>query len=367
MTPRACKPLALALAAALSGCGGTAQPDGAPTPRAQVRTAVAVGGSLAPIAVAYGTAVAAARRTRVLVMPYEGVIGSVDVHAGDAVRLGQTIVTLARTPATGARFSQARSALGFAEQDLARLQRLYADQLATNEQLAAASKALDDARAQLQALSLTGADQEQTALRSPFSGVITSLAATPGDRPAAGTAIATVSSRDDMIVQLGLEPRDAARLAPGAPVWLMRSADDAQPIQTRLIAVGRSLDAASRLVNAVAPLPAPAGAGITLGSIVAARIELPAHQGVIVPRAALLEDAEGTFVFTVAAGKAHRQSVQLGAETERSVLLAAGLEAGAQVVVAGNAALQDGLAVAASEGDAAARTHDGGQAAEPAP
>ncbi len=349
MTPRPSRPLApaLALAAALCGCsGGASEQDKAPAPSARVQTAAAASGSLAPIAIAYGVAVAAPQHTRILAMPYEGVISAVQVHSGDGVRAQQVIVTLARTPATSAQFSQARSALSFAEQDLARVQRLYADQLATTEQLAAASKALADARSQLHALSLTGADQEQSVLRAPFAGVITRLAATAGDRPAVGTAIATVSSPADMIVQLGLEPGDAARLAPGAPVWLMRSVDDAQPIRTRLITVGRSLDAASRLVDAVAPLPA--STGVTLGTTLAARIELPAHQGVIVPRGALLEDAEGTFVFTVVAGKAHRQAVQVGVETEQSVLAAPGLEAGAQVIVAGNAALKDGIAVTES-------------------
>jgi RND family efflux transporter MFP subunit len=339
----------LALAAVICGCGGSASKDQAPAPTGRVQTAVAASGSLSPIATAYGMAISAPAHTRILVMPYEGMIASVAVHAGDSVSADQAIVTVARTPATTAQFAQQRSALNFTQQELRRVQRLYADQLATNDQVATARKALADAQAQLDALSKAGADQEQTALRAPFAGVVTSLTATPGERPAMGTALATISSPSDMIVQLGLEPADAAQLSPGAALQLRLTADDDAPIKTKLVAVGKTLDSSSHLVNAVAPLPAADGARITLGTTLMAQVELRAREGVIVPRSALLEDADGSFVFTLVGGKAHRQAVKVGAETNASALIIDGLEAGAHVIVTGNAGLEEGIAVSESK------------------
>ena len=342
--------ITLALAVALCGCSGTASnKDQAPAPTGRVQTASAASGSLSAIATAYGTAVSAPAHTRLIVMPYEGAISSVAVHAGDSVSADQAIVTVTRTPATAAQFAQVHSALSFAQQDLLRVQRLYADKLATTDQVATARKALSDAQAQLDAFNRTGADQEQTALRAPFAGVITSLTATPGERPAIGTTIATVSSPGDMIVQLGLEPADAAKLSPGAPIRLLLAADDAAPITTKLVAVGQALDSVSRLVNAVAPLPPADSAHVALGSMLMAQVQLPARQGVIVPRSALLEDAEGPYVFTLVAGKARRQAVKIGAETDQSALIVEGLAAGAQVIVAGNVGLEDGVAVTESK------------------
>lgn len=347
---RAPTAITLALAAALFGCNGSASnKDQAPAPTARVQTASAVRGSLSPIATAFGTAVSAPAHTRIIVMPYEGTITGVAVHAGDSVTADQVIATVARTPGTAAQFAQVRSALSFAQQDLLRVQRLYADKLATNDQVATARKVLSDAQAQLDAFNRTGADQEQTALRAPFAGVITSLSATSGERPAIGTAIATVSSQNDMIVQLALEPADAAKLSPGAPIRLLLAADDAAPINTKLVAVGKAQDFASRLVNAVAPLAPADSARVILGSTLMAQLQLPARQGVIVPRGALLEDAEGPYVFTLVAGKAHRQAVKIGAETDQSALIIEGLAADARVIVAGNAGLEDGIAVTESK------------------
>jgi membrane fusion protein, multidrug efflux system len=247
----------------------------------------------------------------------------------------------------------AQSASNFARQDLARVERLRADKLATNEQLALARKALTDAQAQLDALGKTGADREQVALRAPFAGVVTSLSGNPGDRPALSSPLGTVANPDDLIVQLGLEPTDAARLSPGAPVQLMQSLDGAAAIATRLVSVGKALDPTSRLVNAVAPVPSGRGGQITLGTTLLARIELPRRQGVLIARRAVLEDAAGPFVFTVQRGTAHRQRVQLGAETDQSALTTHGLEPGTQVIVTGNAGLDDGVAVSEGKPDAA--------------
>ncbi|MFI4868590.1 MAG: efflux RND transporter periplasmic adaptor subunit [Steroidobacterales bacterium] len=349
MAAHAASAFTLALTAALCGCSGNASDkEQAPAPTARVQTASAASGSLSPIATAYGTAVSAPAHTHIIVMPYEGAITGVAVHAGDSVSADQVIATVARTPATAAQFTQAHSALSFAQQDLLRVQRLYADKLASNEQLAAARKALADAQAQLDAFNSSGADQERSALRAPFPGVITRLTATPGERPTPGSAIATVSSQGDMIVQLGLEPADAATLAPGAPIRLLRAADDAAPINTKLVAIGKAQDSASHLVNAVAPLPPADSARVMLGSTLMAQVQLPARQGVIVPRGALLEDAAGPYVFMLIAGKARRQAVRIGAETDQSALIIEGLAADARVIVAGNAGLEDGIAVTES-------------------
>lgn len=336
------------LVLAAAGCGdGDSEP--VPVPSASVRMATAVAGQLAPLAQAYGLAGATPAHTRVVVMPFEGAIAAVEVHVGDAVSAGQTLMSVAPTPATAATAAQARSAVHFAEEDLKRVQRLHADLLATNEQVASAQKAVADAQSAFAALSRAGADLGQAPLRAPFAGIVTSLAATPGDRPAMGSVLATVASPSDVIVQLGLEPGDAAQLAPGAAVRLSypegQGPENPRAIDTRLSTVGRALDPATRLVNAVAPLPGPAAAAITLGMTLQAQIELPAQRGVLVPRAALLEDAQGPFVYTVAGGKAHRQAVTLGAETGESALTTAGLSAGVRVVVGNNAGLADGIAV----------------------
>ncbi len=334
----------VALVAAYFLTGGSEE-EAPAEPTGTVTTAVAAQGSLSPTAIAYGTVVSSPAHTRIIVMPHEGTIESVDVHDGDAVRSGQAIVTIAIAPAAAAQYAQARSALDFAQQDLARVERLFAEKLATNDQLGTARKALSDAQAQLDQLNKTGADRAQDTLRAPFDGVVTALSVNPGDRPQVGAALATLASQSDVIVQLGLEPEDAARLKPGAPVELIPPQDGVDKISGKLASVGSAIDGTSHLVKAVADIPAAESARATLGQTLVAHVALPARQGIVIPRGALLEDADGPYVFTVVNGKAHRQAIQIAVETDEQALIDKGLAAGARVIVTGNGALEDGVAV----------------------
>ena len=310
-----------------------------------VTTSLAARGSLSPIALAYGTVASPAGRTLTIVMPHEGAIKNVAVRDGDVVRAGQEIVTIAIAPAAAAQFAQARSTLDFAKQDLTRIERMFAEKLATNDQLATARKALADAQAQFDQMTNTGADRADDILRAPFDGVVTGLAATVGDRPQMGAAIATVADRSNLIVQLGLEPSDAAMLTPGAAVKLSLSQGEESAFAGRLSSVGAAVDPTTHLVKAVVDVAPTSTMHLALGTTLVARIDLPARQGIVVPRGALLEDADGPYVFTVVGGKAHRQAVKIVVETDDRALVAESLAPGTRVIVTGNAALEDGVAI----------------------
>ena len=74
-------------------------------------------------------------------------------------------------------------------------------------------------------------------------------------------------------------------------------------------------------------------------------IDLSGPESAVVPRAALMQDEEGTYVFTVAEGVAHKTPVSLLTETDTEAAVKEAFAAGTQVVVAGNAALKDGMKV----------------------
>ena len=321
----------------------------APEPVATVTTAAAASGSLSGLALAYGTIASAPRHTSVVTMPYDGMIESVQVHDGGSVRAGEPMVTVSLAPTAAVQSAQARSALDLAKQNLDRMQRLAADRLVSNDQVAAARKAFLDAQAEVDQQRKIGADQAEKTLRAPFDGVVTGLTVMPGDRIQANATMATLSSRSDLIVQLGLEPEDAVRLAAGAAVQLAVPFHESAVINTQLASVGAMVDPTSRLVKAVAEIPAASAGSVALGMTLVAHINLPERKGILIPRAALLEDAAGPFVFTLAGGKAHRQAVKILVETDESALIGDGVAAGARVVIAGNAGLEDNMAAQESK------------------
>ncbi len=113
-------------------------------------------------------------------------------------------------------------------------------------------------------------------------------------------------------------------------------------IDTRLSLVTRQVDAASKMINATAPV---AAAGLPLGEAVRGQITIASHPGLLVRRAAVVFDEAGAHVFVVAGGKARLVAVKTGTEDGDDIDVSGGLKAGDAVAVQGAYQLQDGMAV----------------------
>src|SRR6185437_2991818 len=266
---------------------------------AMVTTTDATQGSLSPTALAYGTVVSSPQNSFVIQIPRDGTFKTVNVRDGEAVRTGEPIVTVVTAAANTTAYAQAKSTVDFATRDVQRLENLFAQRLATNDQVATARKALEDAKIQLDAQEKIGAGAGEQIIRAPFEGVVTGLMAVPGDKVQANNTIATIVRLSGLTVQLNLEPEDAAKLMPGAAVKLSNTFGS-DVIEGKLRSIGASVDPMTHLVKAVADVPAAAAAHLALGATLVAHIDLPAKQGILVPRTALLEDSSGPYIFTIA-------------------------------------------------------------------
>ena len=103
------------------------------------------------------------------------------------------------------------------------------------------------------------------------------------------------------------------------------------------------MDPATRLVNAT--LRAENSDALIPGMSLSILLTLRERAGVVVPRAAILEDAEGLHVFIIRDGTARRRPVELEFETDTDALVKSGVAAGDKVAVSGVAVLSDGVAV----------------------
>ncbi len=144
-----------------------------------------------------------------------------------------------------------------------------------------------------------------------------------------------------LVAKLSIEPSDAPRVTPGAAVTLTPVFGGA-PVSTRIGAVGRQADPATRAIDAVAPLH---GEALPVGGAVQAEIRTGSHQGLTVPRGAVVFDETGPHLFTIAAGKAHRVFVAVGADHGEVIEVRGDLRPGTLVAVQGAYELQDGMAV----------------------
>jgi RND family efflux transporter MFP subunit len=312
---------------------------------ALVELAVAKQGTLAQQIKAFGTVAADPGGVTTITMPRDATIASVSVRPGQMVHPGDAIATIETAPAAVTQFAQAKSALAFAENDLAHTRALYNEQLATKSTLAASEKAYADAKVAYDQDLRIGADHPTEVLRATNAGVVTAISVSPGDRPAAGADVAAIATRDRLVVNLGLEPDAAPSIAPGARVRLVSPQNGAIDFEGRVASVAAMIDPQSRLVNVVVAIPRPVAARLILGMTLEAHVALAPRRGLMVPRGALLSDEQGTFVYVVSKGVAHRRDVSVALEEGSEALLASGVAPNEQVVSVGGPGVSDGGAV----------------------
>jgi RND family efflux transporter MFP subunit len=317
---------------------GAADEDATPT--AVVTTAVVKSEALQDVVSVYGVVAADPAGSINVAAPKQAIVGRVLVRTGQSVAAGQPLVEVANAPASELAYRQAADAVTFARSDLARVQRLYDERLAANDQLEAARKTLADAQAALAAQQQQGAGRASQVLSAPAAGVVTNVTAAPGDHVAQDAPLVALARAGSASVKLGLEPGLAA-VSPGQAVTIRPVAGGA-PIVTRISVVGRAADQTTKTLDAIAPLN---GASLPIGAGVQGEVVTGLHNGLVVPRASVVFDETGPHLFTIAQGKAHRVFVQVGADHGEEIEVSGPIAAGAVVAVEGAYELQDGMAV----------------------
>ncbi|MEK6293716.1 MAG: efflux RND transporter periplasmic adaptor subunit, partial [Paraburkholderia tropica] len=158
-------------------------------PSAAVQTVRVTRGAVSQTLVAYGTVAAAAANATTVSLPYLARVTRVLVQPGQTVARGAPLFVVQADPNAVIAWTQAQSSATLARGELARTQSLYRDGLATQSQLAATQKALDDAQQALAAQHATGIAAGENTVTAPVAGVIAQLTAAPGDQVQAGAAL----------------------------------------------------------------------------------------------------------------------------------------------------------------------------------
>jgi RND family efflux transporter MFP subunit len=338
----------LLLLAMLAGCGHAA-PDGedaaASAGQVAVTTARAVQQTFHDTVEAWGSAVGDPQRARAISLGHGGQIIAVNVAAGQTVRRGQPLLAVAPDPAARSAYQQAQSALTLAAGELKRTEQLAAQRLATQSQLATARKALADAQVALEAQRTQGGGSAQETLDAPADGVVTSLSVSLGERFSANAPLLGFTPVHALVAQLGVQPEAGADLRPGMPVQLRSVYGPAAKFVGTLRMIGQSVDPQTHLLAAQVELPAEASATLVAGAALDAQIRTADFTAWAVPRAAVLHDEKGDYLFQFRQGHAKRVDVKLRSPDGDTVGVQGQLDAQAPVIVLGVYELNDGDAV----------------------
>ncbi|MDB5759650.1 MAG: Cobalt/zinc/cadmium efflux transporter [Burkholderia sp.] len=274
-----------------------------------------------------------------------GQVARVNVIAGQKVRQGTELATLASDPGTELNYAQANNALGFAQRELERMQGLLSLQLATTSQVDAARKAVVDAQASLATQKKLGAGTGTAGVTAPFDGVITAVTAAQGDRVQPGAPILQLGVTGSLRVQLGVEPEKSRSIHAGMPVRLAAVQNPRQEVPAKVADIQDVVDPKSQLVNVIAMLSPDLAREFVPGMRVQGTIETGQQEMWAVARSAVLTDEKGPYLFQVDHGKARRVALGKTIESGNLIGIDGQVDPALPVVVVGNYELQDGMAV----------------------
>lgn len=333
--------LTLPLVVALTGCAAEA-PDASSTPTPSVLVSVVAPrqGTLPQTVTAYGTVEPALGGTQTLSEAQPGQITQLLIAPGEAVRAGQPLARFATAPAARASYLQASDALAAARKQRATTAQLLTQQLATQDQLVQADKAVTDASTALAALRADGAGSATHLLTAPFAGIVTTVAVAQGDRTAAGAAILTVARTGAILVTAGVDPAERAALAVGQAATLRRLSGGA-PLGGRVLRIDSALNAKTRMIDVDLTFP---GGALLPGEPMRVAIATGQVAGWVVPHASVVATG-GAHVFQVAGGKAKAVRVAIALATDEADVVTGPLDPGRPLIVEGAYQVGDGDAV----------------------
>jgi RND family efflux transporter MFP subunit len=323
----------------LSRKGNGAAADAEAHPTAMVTVAAVRRETVRDVVSVYGVVQADPAGSLTVASPKAAIVARMLVRAGETVAAGQSLAELGNSPTSEMAYRQAVGAATSARADLARVQRLYDERLAANDQLIVAKKAAADAEAALATQEKQGAGQALLTLKAPRAGVVTAVSAAAGDHVAQDAALVVLARADGAVAKLGLEP--SAHFAVGQAV-IVKPLYGAPPVATRLTMVGRAADQTTKTLDAIAPLN---GASLPIGAALQADVVTGAHVGLLAPRASVVFDETGPHLFVVGGGKARRVFVKVGLNHDDDVEISGDVPVGSSVAVEGAYELQDGMAV----------------------
>ncbi len=212
----------------------------------------------------------------------------------------------------------------------------------SEEDIAAARAAVKAAQA---AVAYYTAELKKRTIVSPISGVINKRLVDPGETVMFGGALLQIVNPEALYFEATVSEKKVALLSVGDPV--LTEVDGVPGVvfeESRVLSILAAGDPASRTFTLRISLPPDPR--IKPGMFARGRIPTAvAEDAVIIPKDALLQRGEKTIVYVVKGGKAYEREVEVGLTYGDKAEIVHGIEAGEEVVVAGQQSLSHGVAV----------------------
>ncbi len=270
-----------------------------------------------------------------------GVVKSIYVEAGQSVRQGQRLAAIELTE-INAQVAQAQALEEKAQRDLARGERLYADEVISLEQL-------QDLRTQasLQTAQLAGTqfNRGYSVITAPYDGVVLRKLSQAREQIPAGQPVLIVSGKDrGYVVRTALSDREVVQLRLGDPAEIRLDAYPDRVVAGTVSEIANAADEKSGMFPVEVRLSA-APPALASGLVAKVRVyPSTSRAGALtyVPVSAIVEgDGNRASVFVVDGDHVKRREVRIAFIETAGVALAEGLRPGESVVTDGALYLED--------------------------
>ena len=295
---------------------------------------------------------AQARESIVLTPKVADTIRALRFDSGDRVRRGQVLVEMSSVEQS-ASLSEAQAANEAAQQELNRYQELFDRGFASQARLDAVRAGADAAQARVNAGGSRFADRT---IRAPFAGVVGLRTASPGQFMRPGDQIGTLDDIAEIKLDFTVPEAQLARVAAGVAIVARTAAYPDREFTGVVADVDSRVDPATRTVRVRAMLPNPEEA-LRPGMLMVVEVRSNPREALAIPEIAILDQADGAFVFRVAplegAMSVERVRIEVGQRSGGMAEVLGGLSDGDQVITEGVQSVRPGQPIRLGGADAA--------------
>jgi membrane fusion protein (multidrug efflux system) len=256
---------------------------------------------------------------------------------GDTVKAGDPLFRL-DTDLAEADLAEAKARLKLAESNYARNQTLrksgniaQSTYDASFTEREVARTAVESAQVRLAKLTIT----------APFPGTLGFRTISTGAYVNAGTTLVQLDKIDILRASFSVPELEQARIRLGQTVELTADAVPGETFTATITAIDPSVDVNGRALKVRARLDNSA-LKLRPGLLVRIAVKGKPRNAVLVPESAIVQRGDGVFVYLARAQKAEETRVVLGRRMSGTIEIVKGVDAGEEVIVAGNTRLSNG-------------------------
>jgi membrane fusion protein (multidrug efflux system) len=268
--------------------------------------------------------------------PAAGIVMAVPVKEGERVKADAVIVKLDDRIAL-AQVEKARHALAFAEQHMARQNKLKAGEGTSEKAMQEAAQQLAAAKAEL---AVAQGQLALVQLASPLDGIVARINVQPGQTVEPNTVVAEIVDPGRLVVTASVPAAEAVKLKPGQAAELIADRASNNAARGTVLFVSPQVDA--KTATTLVRVAVAAETGLRPGQFVHVRIVTDERAGKLaVPREAVYTNHNGQSTLSIVEGDVAKQkTVKTGLRDGDLVEVEGeGVSEGATVVTLGSYAL----------------------------